>query len=414
MARILLTDAVVAEAKPLGRGRLELWDEALSGFGLRVNEGGSKTWQLMYRFEGRKRRMALGAYPALSLDHARDAAIAALRDLGKGRDPAAQRAEVSGGPLSFEAFARAYLERYAKRKKRSWTAEAGMIERDLLPAWGRRPAAGIARRDVIALLEQVMARGHPYAANRRLALIRKMFAWGVEVDLLPATPVAGIRPPAREENRERVLDDDEVAALWPAWTRMGLPFGPLFKLLLLTGQKRSDLAALRLSDIALADQVWRPPPLGKNAARPHELPLSTFAIEILTSMPRSDSLFVFPSRDQPGRHVSGYSKAAERARRLSGVEDWRLQDLRRTAAVGMAGEGASAEVLDQILNVRGFAGAGLRGIYRQARLAEEKRAALEAWGERVRRIVEPALAVGGIAPGAIRPGHSAGQDVHPT
>lgn len=407
MARIRLTDALVAEAKPQERGRLELWDETLSGFGLRVSEGGRKTWQLMYRFEGRKRRMTLGGYPALSLDHARDAAIEALRDLGKGRDPAAERAELTGGPLTFEAFAKAYLERYAKRSKRSWSAEAGMIERDLLPAWRRRPAASIARRDVIALLDEVLSRGHPYAANRRLALVRKMFAWGVEVDLLSGSPVIGIRPPAREETRERLLSDAEIAALWPAWSRMGLPFGPLFKLLLLTGQKRNDMAALRLSEIGLADQVWRPTPLGKNESRPHELPLSTFAIEMLTSLPRSDSPFVFPSRDDPERHASGYSKAAARARELSGVESWRLQDLRRTAAVGMASEGVAPEVLDQILNVRNFAGGGLRGVYRAAQLAEEKRAALEAWGERVRRIVGGASEFAGVEPAPAGPAHVA-------
>ena len=107
MAQVNLTETAVAEAGAPAAGRLELWDRGLPGFGLRVTDKGRKSWQLMYRFGGRKRRMTLGGYPALSLEHARDAALEALRDLAKGRDPAAERATMTGGPLTIEAFARA-------------------------------------------------------------------------------------------------------------------------------------------------------------------------------------------------------------------------------------------------------------------------------------------------------------------
>ncbi|MGI9462637.1 MAG: integrase arm-type DNA-binding domain-containing protein, partial [Aestuariivirgaceae bacterium] len=221
MARKKFTDTSIARLKPPAAGRAEYWDEELPGFGLRVTAGGTRSWQLMYRKDARKRRLTLGNYPALSLKLAREAALEALRAIERGHDPASERSALTGGPLTFEGFARAYLERYSKRHKKSWRADRAMIENDLIKAWGRRPADAIARRDVIALIEEVMARGHPYAANRRLALIRKMFAWGLEVDLITASPATGVSMPAREATRTRTLSDNEIATLWQAWTRMG-------------------------------------------------------------------------------------------------------------------------------------------------------------------------------------------------
>jgi hypothetical protein len=247
MPILRFTEQAVAEARAPAAGRLDLWDEELPGFGLRVSDTGRKSWQVMYRVAGRKRRMMLGRYPALSLEIARDAAEDALREVAKGRDPAAERAAMTGGPLTFEAFAKAYIERHAKPNKLSWAADARMIERDLLPAWRRRPAETITRRDVIELLERVVRRGHPTAANRRLSLVRKMFAWGLEVDLVPATPVVAVRAPAPEAPRERVLSEAELAALWSAWEQIGWPFGPLGKLMLLTAQRRRAVAGLRLA-----------------------------------------------------------------------------------------------------------------------------------------------------------------------
>ena len=133
-----LTDRVVANAKPPKSGRVELWDAELPGFGLRISSAGRRSWQVMYRVDGRKRRLSLGIFPALPLKLARDTARATLKEVAKGNDPAAQRASVRSGELTFERFAQAYIERYAKRSKRTWKADARMIENDLLLAWGRR------------------------------------------------------------------------------------------------------------------------------------------------------------------------------------------------------------------------------------------------------------------------------------
>ncbi|MCG8436286.1 MAG: tyrosine-type recombinase/integrase, partial [Gammaproteobacteria bacterium] len=330
------------------------------------------------------RRLTLGSYPALSLDLARDAARAALKDIAEGKDPAAERAILSGGPITFEGFAKAYIERHAKRRKKSWRADQAMIENDLLPAWRRRPADTVSRRDVIELLEQVVERGHPTAANRRLALIRKMYAWGKTVDLTSISPTEGISKPAKEGQRTRILSDQEIAALWSAWDKQGWPFGFMFKLLLLTGQRRSDIASMALADIKLASHVWAPPLAAATADGVHELPLSSFALEILASMPRTESAFVFPSRRDRERPVSGFSNATRRSRELSGVTDFQPGDLRRTAAVGMARLGARPEILDGILNIRIRIESGVSGIYKLAAEMEQKRDVVEAWGLQVR------------------------------
>ncbi len=381
-----LTDAIVAEATPPARGRLELWDAELPGFGLRITPAGQRSWQVMYRIEGRKRRLTLGSFPALPLKIARDAARATLKEVAKGNDPAAQRASLRSGALTFARFAEAYIERYAKREKRTWQADARMIEADLLPAWGHRALDDIRRRDVIEMVERVCARGHPYAANRRLALLRKMFAWGVEVDMVPATPVVGVTPPGREARRQRVLDEAEIAALWRAWNNMAWPFGPLFKLLLLTGQRRNQVASLRLADIGFAQQIWTVPEESGRPGSGHEIPLSTFALEIATSVPRTASDYVFPARGQPDRHASGFSKAAQRASRLSGVADWRTEDLRRTMADGMVRLGTPAPVVRNILDRAARTTVGGVEVGDDRSAFEDMRAALEAWGERVREI----------------------------
>lgn len=383
MAKKKFSDASIARLKPPAEGRAEYWDEEVPGFGLRVTARGTKTWQLMYRKDGRKRRLTLGNYPALSLMLARKAATDAQSALARGQDPASERSALTGGPMTFEGFARAYLERYAKRRKKSWAADQAMIENDLIKAWGRRPADAIARRDVIALLEDVMARGHPYAANRRLALIRKMFAWGIEVDLVNSSPATGVSAPAREETRTRVLKEHEIGALWQAWTDMGWPYGFIFKLVLLTAQRRSDIAGLRLEDIGFTTQIWTPPLAKSDRGNAHELPLTPAVLEILTALPRATSALVFPSPGDRKKPVSGFSKASERASELSGINDWRTQDLRRTAAVGMARLGVRPELLDQILNVRTTAAPGLRGVYQLASDAGEKRRAMETWSNQI-------------------------------
>ena len=136
MPVLTFSDAVLSKLKPPESGRVDYWDEAHPGFGLRVTHTGHRTWQMMYRANGRRRRLVLDEWPALSLEHAQAALTQARKALAEGDDPARQRTIVTGGPVTFEHLASAYLERHAKRHKKTWAADEGMILRDLVPAWG--------------------------------------------------------------------------------------------------------------------------------------------------------------------------------------------------------------------------------------------------------------------------------------
>lgn len=386
MPVIKFSEAGIARLELPKQGRVDYWDKEHPGFGLRMTSSGQRTWQIMYRSAGKRKRLSLGAWPALPLQIARTAAGQALKEVAEGRDPARQRTAVTGGAVTVEYLARSYLERHAQRNKKTWATDAGLIRREVLPLWGKRGAGTIQRRDVIELVETVAARGHPVQANRLLALVRKMFAWGAGVDLVDANPGRGVSAPHKEVSRERILSDGEITSLWSTWSRQGWPFGPLFKLLLLTGQSRNDIASMRLEDIQFQSRVWTPPGARAHGSHTHELPLADLALEILASLPRSKSGLVFPAGPRATTPVTGYSNAVAKSRKLSEVEGWQLRDLRRTAAVGMARLGAAPELLDRVLNVRSGTASGVRGIYQLAAEMDEKRRVLNAWAERVRAV----------------------------
>ncbi len=347
-----LTDMTVATAKATAAGRTEIWDAAIPGFGLRVSKAGRKSWVLMYRVAGRKRRLTLGTFPALSLAAARDAARLALLDVSRGNDPAAERAATRGDrQQSFAALAEEYLDRHARRHKRSWRQDERLLAVEVLPAWGSRAADSISRQDVIRLIEGIADRGAPIQANRTLALVRKLFNWAVEKELAGASPAVNVKPPAPEGRRDRILTDDEIGRLWHVWDTIGFPFGPWFKLLLATGQRRQSLAAMRWSDITPKDGVWTIPADRSRSGRPHAVPLSTLAAEIIMSLPRSDSALVFPARDNPTKPVSGHARARQTAIAKSGVADWRLHDLRRTTAHAMTGLAIPTALISELLDL---------------------------------------------------------------
>ncbi len=380
MPTLELTDMTVATAKATAAGRTEIWDAAMPGFGLRVSKAGRKSWVLMYRVDGRKRRLTLGTFPALSLAAARDAARLAQLDISRGNDPAAERAATRGdGRQSFAALAEEYLDRHARRHKRSWRQDERLLRVEVLPVWGSRMVESITRQDVIRLVDAVADRGAPIQANRTLALVRKLFNWAVEKDFVDASPAVNVKPPAAEARRDRVLSDEEIGLLWRTWDGIDYPFGPWFKLLLATGQKREAVAAMRWSDITPKDGVWTIPADRTRSGRPHPVPLSTLVAEILMSVPRGSNALVFPSRDEPGQPVSGHARARRIAIARSGVSDWRLHDLRRTAAHAMGRLGIPTALVSDLLDLTPPTLMGMPTPATSSGDLEARRAAMESW-----------------------------------
>jgi integrase len=251
------------------------------------------------------------------------------------------------------------------------------------------------------LIDRIAARGAEIQANRTLARLRALFNWAIEKDRLATSPVARIKSPTKERTRDRVLDDDELRWLWRACGVVGWPFGSLTELLLLTAQRREEAATLERSELDLELRTWTIPREKTKSRRAHEVPLSEAALEVLKSAPTIGNTLIYTTNGESA--VSGFSRAKRRldaamlaAKRkelgatCEPIPPWRLHDLRRTAATGMARLGFAPHVVDKILNHVSGTIRGVAAIYNRFEYLEERRAALEAWGSYVDRLAAPA------------------------
>ena len=401
-----LTDLFVERVKPPAQGRAEYFDATFGSLALRVTETGHKSWSLYYRMGGRQRRFTIGAYPAIKPAQARREASAALERVRQGTDPAEEKRQRRAAPEAdaFSAVLRDYLDRVGRNlEPRTLKEVQRVLEREFLPPWRSRPIGSITRGDIHRVVDGIFARGAYVQANRALAYLRTLFAWTVERGRLPASPVTGMKPPAREQARDRVLTDDELRWLWRACEAVGWPFGPLVKLLLLTAQRRDEVAGIKRAEIHLEKGIWAIPREKAKNNRAHEVHLSPAAVDVLDSVPRIGARFVFTSTGSAP--VSGFSRAKRRLEaamlavkcdelgaKCDPIPHWTLHDLRRTAATGMARLNFPPHVVDKVLNHVSGTIRGVAAVYNRFEYLEERRAALEAWGRYVAGLVSPAPA----------------------
>lgn len=398
MPRVRLTEAAVRRLTAPEAGQTDYFDELLPGFGLRVSASGRRSWFVFYRVKdgpqrGKQRRYTLpGSSAAIGLADARDQARDVLRRVEVGEDPSVDKRRVRAeraAAMTVAAGVEQFIERYAKPRNRSWKETARILEVNVCPDWGDRALEDIGRGDVVLLLDQLADRA-PVMANRTLATLRKMMRWHVERGTIPSSPAEGVSAPTRERQRERVLTDNEIRCFFQATEEDGYPFGLLFRLLLVTAQRRDEVGLAAWSEFDLDAQLWTIPREKTKGDRAHEVPLSTLALELLDELPRQGPLLFSTSTDG-ARPVSGYSHAKARVtarmEEISGVEipDWRLHDLRRTAGTGMAAVGVPVSTISRVLN---HAEGGVTKIYNRFSYADEKRDALDRWGQRLMAIEE--------------------------
>jgi integrase len=384
MARATFTARWVAAVKPSGKGQVDYFDVKPPNLGLRVSSSGRKTWFIMYRSKGRLRRLTLGTYPALSLADARGQAMGARHAVAEGEDPALQRYDARHAPTVAD-LAVQYLDMYAKVHKKSWREDARLLHHEILPSWGHQKAFDITRRDVIALLDRIVERGAPIQANRVLALVRKMFNWAISRDLLEHNPCLQVKPPGKEHQRDRVLNDDEIRLVWNAAEQLDPSSAAQLKLRLLTAQRGGEVRTMRWEDVDVASGWWTiPSHIAKNGLA-HRVPLSHPAQDILRELQTITGAepWVFPSHRRPGQPVLDVRKAMRRMCLLSGVT-FTPHDLRRTAASHMTSLGVARLVVGKILN---HAEPGVTKVYDRHSYDAEKREALNAWGARLMELV---------------------------
>jgi integrase len=393
---IKLTKRVV-EAADAGAGDQYLWDAEVKGFGLKITPAGRKVFVFQYRMGGRgakTERYTIGEYRSpYTVDGARGEAVRLLAEVKAGRNPAeAKRRTDSSRTQLFGDLAAAFIERHAKLNNRDWRKTEYLLRRDVLPFWATRPVREITRPDVIELIDRVADRGARVHANRVLAAVRVLFNWALSRGVIEASPAAGVKAPGAETVRERVLSEDELREVWRAADATAYPFGPFFKLLILTAQRRDEVAAMRWSEIDTSRAVWTIPGQRAKNGRAHEVPLSEPALDILRAVPRLDgSDFVFTTTGNAA--ISGFSKAKARLNRASGVglsdrDEWRVHDIRRTVTTFMAGMGIAPHVVDKLLNHVSGAIRGVAAVYNRHSYTDERRRALDAWARRLAAIVD--------------------------
>ena len=393
----MLTAKKIESIKPADV-RQEIADGGCRGLYLVVQPSGRKSWAVRYRFQGKPRKLTLDG--VVSLAEARKAATGALAELERGHDPAAKKfdAEATSRKAAearardtIESVAAEFLSKHARKKTResTWRETERIFAKELLPVWRGRTVHDVTRRDVIDLLERI-AEDRPIMANRVLAAVRKFFNWTVARDILKFSPCVGVEPPGEVKSRDRWLTDDEIKTLWLACEGENSPFGPFVKMLLLTGQRRNEVAGMRWSELDLNGLVWTLPASRTKTGVEHDVPLSTQVFAIVSSMPRiADSKFVFTIGGDS--HIGDFNRVKTRLdARMQLATSWVFHDLRRTAISGMARLGVDLAVIERTINHTSGTFAGVVGIYQRHDFAAGKRAALQRLANHIDELVHGA------------------------
>ncbi len=379
------TDLMLRKLTSDGADRLEVWDERVPGFGLRVSKAGTKTFMLIYRHRGRSRRLTLGRYPILPLADARDKAIDALRQVNTGTDPILEAEKIDDASYQFDAVVDDYVERHCKIHNKPSTARESerALKKHFVTEWGKRDIRDIQPNHINKILDALIDKGTPSEANHALGVIKTLFRWCVDRDMLAISPCQKVRKPAKLNSRSRVLTDVELVKVWHAFEAEGYPFGYMGKLLVLTGQRRGEVTEMRWNQIDEARKTWTiPATLAKNN-REHVLPLSDAAMAILRTVPRLSDERVFPARNNDANAISGFTRAKLRFDKTSKVAEWTIHDIRRTVATGLAMLGVAPHVIERVLNHVSGTFAGVAGVYNRFQYQDEMRAALEKWAKHV-------------------------------
>jgi integrase len=404
-----LTKATVARlAVPPGKGELIVFDEDLPGFGLRLRMGGAKVWVAQYRVGAKQRRVTLGKLATLDPDAARRAARQVLAKADLGRDHQAERRERQAkAAMTFKALADQYLAHAAASQKVRTCAERRRhLARDWKP-FHPRPVHEVDRREVAARLQVVAAEHGPVAANRARATLSAFYAWAIGRGVADANPVVGTVPPGKERSRERALSAAEIREVWAE--SGDRDYGRIVKLLLLTGQRRGEVAGMAWGELDLDRALWSLPAGRTKNGLPHEVPLPWQAVALLAAVPRRAGRELLFGRDDGP--FAAWANAKERlnarvARRraearlgrpLAADEDpqtsdalpaWNLHDLRRTVVTGMNELGIAPHIVEAVVNhISGRAKAGVAGVYNRATYATEKRMALQAWADHLDQVL---------------------------
>jgi integrase len=383
MPKTRLTKSTI-DALPIPEKEIVHWDQTLPGFGLKITPKGRKVFIVLYRAANgasRLRKYTIGPYGRIALHNARVEAQKVLAARLEGRDPALEKVDARRRltadtvPEVLSLYAKLHLS-----QRRSGHEVTRILQRDLVERLGSRSVHAISKRDIIDVVNAVIDRGSPVAANKSLKVVKSFFNWCVGRAIVERSPCEGIRAPTVERGRDRVLTDRELAEIVLAARQLGGPYGAIVEVLALTGQRRDEVARMSWDELDLDHRVWTLPGARTKNDKPHIVQLSDPAVLVIGGQPRRGR-FVF-SRNG-ATPVGDFSSQKRRLDDLCGVSHWRLHDLRRTTVSGMASLGVAPHVADKILNHVAGTISGVAAVYQRHEFLKERGDALERWGAHV-------------------------------
>jgi integrase len=400
--RFRFTQPAIDKLKAPTSGRDEYADASFPGFELRIStprpgREAHRAWRQRVRIDGKEVPIEIDyrAYPTLKAG--RDRARQILQQVAEGVDPREEkRRNKPEETVTVDTALDRYINEYARRRMRpKYLKETQRAFRaDILPKIGALPLDKLTRRHIREVIGTIVARGRLSYADHVRHYLHAWLDWAVAEELIEANPAAGIPNPdprkGQDRERDRYLNNEEIRLFWSSCEHIGEPFGSLFKLLLLIGTRRDELAHATWDEFDFVKREWTLPRQRSKNDMAHTTHLAPLAMEILEALRRAgQSRFLFTTNGRTP--VSGFSHACRRLRAVIPiVSHFTLHDLRRTLASGMADLGISEHVLDRVLNHTGRKVSGTARIYNRHEYLRERQAALEAWSRHIESLVRPA------------------------
>ncbi|WEX07285.1 tyrosine-type recombinase/integrase [Chelativorans sp. AA-79] len=385
-----------------------LWDTELAGFGAYVTATGDVSFLVQKWAGGRGGkaiRYVIGKTKnGMTLDEARTLAKTHIGDIAKGANPIDIRRQARretrdrlNGMKVSEALDLFIPDPDSDPRKNSlpsrYKTEAKSAMKQAFEAEGLLKSAvtEIAKADIRKMLTRKSDR--PAAARNLFAALRPFFRYCVEQEIITVSPMAEMSSPSPVSSRDRLLSSDEIKAFWKATGELSDTWRRFYRLLLLTGQRREEVAGIRWEEIDLDQKTWTIPAERAKNGKAHVVHLSDEAMSELPKAPEGKGTgYVLPGA-RGESHISGYSKMKralddEMKKHLAdNFSPWRIHDLRRTMASGLAEMGFPTDVADRLLNHVSGSRSGIKGVYQRYEFLKERKEAIEAWAERVREIV---------------------------
>jgi integrase len=406
MMRGKITKRLVDAMRP-GPRDLYVWDQTLSGFGLKITPKGKKVYVVQYRMGGRGftlRRYTIGPHGVYTPEEARERARKVRQTVCDGIDPMLLKKQERLNTI--EKLIQGFIQSRRRKGRRSADEIQRVLEREIGKTWRGRSVASITKPDIHHVLDAIMDRGSSVIANRTLAHLKTMFNWAKSRGIIMNSPADNIEKPGEEVSRERTPDDSEITEIWRATAKLDWPFEPALKLLILTGQRREEVGQMRWSELKLSEGVWTLPAARTKNGQPHDIHLSPLAVQVIeTIAPIEDCDLVFSTNGQTP--ISGWSKAKRRldeeieaarrtrarargddADKVMPMPEWRIHDLRRSVATGLSNLGVAPVVTDRILNhVPKKQKGQVMFVYNRAGYLKERREAMVLWGGHIERVI---------------------------